>query len=52
MAWERLHDPFYVRELDAEGMLSLARQAGYAEAVAQAMATARANQRLDAGKSP
>jgi hypothetical protein len=49
MAWERLHDPHYVGDLDAEGMLALAKLAGYSEDVAQKMATERGNQRMDRG---
>ncbi len=51
-AWDRLHTPNDSGTLDSEGLLNLAKEAGFTEEAAQKAATARANARMDQNLKP
>lgn len=52
IAWNHLHDPKVSAELNAEGILDLAKAAGYSEEAAQKMAAIRGFKRLEHNLPP
>jgi hypothetical protein len=51
-AWDMLHDPQVVKQLNTVNYMNLCRDAGYTEAEVQKAGNVWANSRMDAGMAP